>query len=80
MALMFILAIVLLVALLGSLPAGPHSKNLGYFPAGVISVAMVIVLMFIATAIYERINRRRPLRKLEKSKKAIGAFSVNHRT
>jgi bacteriorhodopsin len=49
MALMFILTIVLLVALVGSLPTWPHSKKWGYFPIGVMSVVIVIVLMLFAT-------------------------------
>jgi Protein of unknown function (DUF3309) len=49
MALIFILTIVLLVALVGSLPTWPHSKKWGYFPIGVISILMVIVLVLFAT-------------------------------
>ena len=34
MTLLFVIAIVLLVALVGSLPTWPHSKNWGYYPIG----------------------------------------------
>ncbi len=49
MGLMFVLTIVLLVALVGSLPTWPHSKRWGYFPIGVISVVIIIVLILYAT-------------------------------
>ena len=41
-----ILALVLIVGLVGSLPIWPHSKNWGYYPIGVASVVMVIMIMF----------------------------------
>ena len=43
--LMLILAIVLLVALLGSIPAWPHSRNWGYYPSGGISLVVLILLI-----------------------------------
>jgi len=46
---MFILTIVLLVALVGSLPTWPHSKKWGYFPTGVVSVVILIVLILFGT-------------------------------
>jgi Protein of unknown function (DUF3309) len=45
MALMFILTIVLIVALVGSLPTWPHSKNWGYYPLGGVSVVILIILI-----------------------------------
>jgi low affinity Fe/Cu permease len=44
MALIFILAIVLIVALVGSLPMWPHSRNWGYYPLGGVSVVILIIL------------------------------------
>lgn len=45
MALMFILTIVLIVALVGSLPTWPHSKNWGYYPLGGVSLVILIILI-----------------------------------
>ena len=42
MMLMFILTVVLVVALVGSLPVWPHSKKWGYFPMGVIGLMILI--------------------------------------
>ncbi len=45
MMLMFILAIVVIIALVGSLPTWPHSKNWGYYPVGGVSVIILIILI-----------------------------------
>ncbi|MGD0426990.1 MAG: DUF3309 domain-containing protein [Candidatus Acidiferrales bacterium] len=45
MALIFVLTIVLIVALVGSLPTWPHSKNWGYYPLGGVSVVILIILI-----------------------------------
>jgi len=45
--LMFILAVVLIVALVGSLPTWPHSKNWGYYPIGGVSVVILIILILL---------------------------------
>ncbi len=47
MTLMFVIAVVLIVALVGSLPKWPHSKNWGYFPVAGVSLAIVIVLILV---------------------------------
>ena len=49
MMLMFILTIVVVIALVGSLPIWPHSKNWRYYPSGVISVLIVIILILFFT-------------------------------
>jgi len=49
MMLMFILTIVVIVALVGSLPTWPHSKNWGYFPSGIIGLVIAIVLILFLT-------------------------------
>jgi len=46
---MFILTIVLLVDLVGSFPTWPHSKKPGYFPADVVSVVVLVVLILFGT-------------------------------
>ncbi len=45
MMLMFILAIVVIIALVGSLPTWPHSKNWGYYPVGGVGVIILIILI-----------------------------------
>ena len=40
-----ILLIVLVVLLLGALPAWPYSANWGYFPSGTLGMVLVIVLI-----------------------------------
>jgi uncharacterized protein DUF3309 len=47
MALIFVLTIVLIVALVGSLPTWPHSKNWGYYPLGGVSVVILIILILL---------------------------------
>ncbi len=43
MTLLFVFAVVIIIALVGSLPVWPHSKNWGYLPVAV-AVAIVILL------------------------------------
>jgi hypothetical protein len=43
--LLFILTIVLLVALIGSVPKWPHSRGWGYFPSGIVGVILVVLLI-----------------------------------
>jgi hypothetical protein len=44
-----ILLVVLILFLVGSLPAWPHSKNWGYYPSGglglVVTILLILVLM-----------------------------------
>ena len=49
MALMFIIAVVLIIALVGSFPKWPHSRGWGYLPTGVITVIILVVLMLLFT-------------------------------
>ena len=42
-----ILLIVLVLMLLGALPAWPHSKNWGYFPSGGLGLVVVILLVLV---------------------------------
>jgi len=51
-ALKVILVVVLLLFLLGSLPAWPHAQSWGWGPSGTLGVVLVIVLiLFIIKAI-----------------------------
>jgi hypothetical protein len=43
--LLLIMMIVLLLALFGSLPTWPHSRNWGYYPSGGISLIVLILLI-----------------------------------
>jgi hypothetical protein len=43
--LLLILTIVLILALFGSLPAWPHSREWGYYPSGGIGVVLVVLLI-----------------------------------
>ncbi|MHB8485172.1 MAG: DUF3309 domain-containing protein [Candidatus Acidiferrales bacterium] len=42
---LFILAIILIIALVGSLPTWPHSKSWGYYPSGGLGLVLVIILV-----------------------------------
>lgn len=42
-----ILLIVLVLLLVGALPAWPHSKSWGYFPTGVIGLIVLILLVLV---------------------------------
>lgn len=40
-----ILLIVLILMLIGALPAWPHSKNWGYYPTGGLGLVLIIILI-----------------------------------
>jgi hypothetical protein len=43
--LLLILTIVLVVALVGSFPAWPHSRSWGYYPSGGVGLILMILLI-----------------------------------
>ncbi len=43
--LLTILLIILVLALIGSLPAWPYSTGWGYYPSGAVGLVLVIVLL-----------------------------------
>jgi len=43
--LLFILTLVLIVALIGSVPKWPHSRSWGYYPSGVVGIILVVLLV-----------------------------------
>jgi len=47
MSLGAIIIIILLLMLVGVLPAWPHSRNWGYFPSGGMGIILVIVLILL---------------------------------
>lgn len=42
-----ILIIILILLLIGAVPAWPHSRGWGYFPSGILGVILLIVLILI---------------------------------
>jgi hypothetical protein len=46
-AMMTILLIVLIIALLASVPAWPYSRGWGYYPSGGIGVVVLLLLLFL---------------------------------
>jgi hypothetical protein len=42
-----LLLILLVMLLLGALPAWPHSRNWGYYPSGGLGVVLIIVLVLL---------------------------------
>lgn len=44
-----ILLIVLVLILLGALPAWPYSRGWGYGPSGIVSVLLVVLVVMLAT-------------------------------
>jgi hypothetical protein len=47
MSLGTILIIILLLMLVGALPAWPHSRSWGYYPTGGLGIVLVIVLVLL---------------------------------
>ncbi|MEO3389086.1 DUF3309 family protein [Mesorhizobium sp. CAU 1741] len=47
MSLGTILLIILILILLGAIPAWPHSRGWGYGPSGILGVVVVIVLILL---------------------------------
>jgi len=45
--LMFILMIFVIIAMAGSLPIWPHSKNWSFYPIGGVSLILVIILVLL---------------------------------
>jgi hypothetical protein len=43
--LLLILTVVLIIALLGSIPKWPHSRSWGYYPSGWVGLILVILLV-----------------------------------
>lgn len=42
-----ILLVVLLLALVGSVPTWPHSRDWGYYPSGTLGIIIVILLVLL---------------------------------
>jgi len=46
MTLLFVFAVVIIIALVGSLPVWPHSKNWGYYPIGVSVIRLMLLALY----------------------------------
>ena len=44
-----ILLVIVVLLLLGALPAWPHSRSWGYAPSGVVSLIVVILIVMLVT-------------------------------
>ena len=44
-----ILIVVLLLMVIGALPAWRHSRNWGYVPGGIVSVGLIVVILLAVT-------------------------------
>lgn len=49
MSLTTILLIILVLALVGVIPAWPHSRGWGYTPSGIVGVVLVVLLVLFLT-------------------------------
>ncbi len=49
MSLATILLIILVLAVLGVIPAWPHSREWGYLPSGILGLIVVIILVMFLT-------------------------------
>jgi Protein of unknown function (DUF3309) len=47
MSITTLLAIVLIIALIGAVPAWPHSRSWGYYPSGGIGIVLLVVLLMV---------------------------------
>lgn len=45
--LMLVLVVVLVLALVGTLPAWPHSRNWGYYPSGGLGLVVVVLVILL---------------------------------
>jgi hypothetical protein len=45
--LLFILAVVLVIVMLGSLPAWPHARTWGYFPSGGLGLILLVLAILV---------------------------------
>ncbi|MCY1536481.1 hypothetical protein D9M68_719410 [compost metagenome] len=44
-----ILLIVLILLLLGAVPAWPHSRGWGYYPSGILGILLIILIVMLLT-------------------------------
>lgn len=44
-----ILLILLIIAVIGAVPAWPHSRSWGYFPSGGLGLVVLVLVLLVAT-------------------------------
>ena len=44
-----VLIVLLVLLLLGAIPAWPHSRDWGYFPSGIVGVLLLVMVILAAT-------------------------------
>lgn len=44
-----VLIVVLILALLGAIPAWPHSREWGYYPGGMLGLVLLVVIVLLVT-------------------------------
>jgi MFS superfamily sulfate permease-like transporter len=52
-----ILLIILILLLIGAVPAWPHSKGWGYYPSGLLGIVVIVLIVMLLMG---RISRRGP--------------------
>ncbi|MGS1011451.1 DUF3309 family protein [Achromobacter anxifer] len=44
-----ILLIILILLLIGAVPAWPHSRGWGYFPSGIVGILLIVLIVMLLT-------------------------------
>ncbi|CAM3674748.1 DUF3309 family protein [Bordetella tumulicola] len=44
-----ILFIVLILLLIGAIPAWPHSRSWGYYPSGILGILLIVLIVMLLT-------------------------------
>ena len=44
-----ILFIVLILLLIGAIPAWPHSRSWGYYPSGILGILLIVLIVLLLT-------------------------------
>ncbi|QKH38788.1 DUF3309 family protein [Achromobacter pestifer] len=44
-----ILLIILILLLVGAVPAWPHSRGWGYFPSGILGILLIVLIVMLLT-------------------------------
>lgn len=44
-----ILLIILILLLVGAVPAWPHSRGWGYFPSGIVGILLIVLIVMLLT-------------------------------
>lgn len=44
-----ILLIILVLLLLGAIPAWPHSRGWGYYPSGIVGILLIVLIVMLLT-------------------------------